>query len=127
MLRKYECRVVPNVGMIPQVVDTVHGCVGVVSIDDAEVPSHVQVQTLPWQSAETVQDVNFGPQLSESQLRDLREMFVDFQSLLKDQPGRPIDVEDRSVPLMTDVLVRLKPYPLPFSMKEVVEKEVRTC
>ena len=124
MLRKYECRVVPNVGMIPQVVDTVHGCVGVVSIDDAEVPSHVQVQTLPSQSVETVNVVHSGPQLSDSQLCDLREVFVDFQSLLTDQPGWPIDVEDHSVLLTTDVPVRLKPYPLPFSMKEVVEKKI---
>ena len=51
-------------------------------------------------------------------------MFVDFQ-LLTDQPGRPTDVEDQSVPLMTDVLVRSKPFPLTFSMKEVVEKEVQ--
>ena len=62
--------------------------------------------------------------MSESQLCDLSEVFVDFQ-LLTDQPGRPTDVEDQSVPLMTDVLVRSKPFPLTFSMKEVVEKEVQ--
>ena len=52
-------------------------------------------------------------------------MFVDFKSLLTDLPGRSIGVEDHSVPLLADVPVRLKPYPLPFSMKEVVEKEVQ--
>ena len=95
-----------------------------VPIDDAEVPSHVQVQTLPSQSVETVNVVHSGPQLSDSQLCDLREVCVDFQSLLTDQPGWPIDVEDHSVLLMPDVPVRLKPYSLPFNMKEVVEKKI---
>ena len=112
--------------MIAQVVDTVHGCVAVVSVDGAEVPSHVQVQTLPLHLIQTVEDVHFSPQLSESQLSNLREVFVDFQSLLTDQPGRLFDVEDHSVPLITDVPVSLKPYPLPFSMNEVVEKEVQS-
>ena len=31
MLRKYERRTVAGMGMIAQVVDTVHGCVGVVT------------------------------------------------------------------------------------------------
>ena len=34
-------------------------------------------------------------------------------------------MSDHNISLMTDVPVRLKPYPLPFSMKEVVEKEVQ--
>ena len=46
-LRKYERRAVRDVGMIAQVVDTVHGCAGVVSVENAVVPPHVQVQTLP--------------------------------------------------------------------------------
>ena len=78
MLVKYQCRSVPDVGMVAQVADTVRVCVGVVSVDDAEVSSRIQVQTLPSQSVETVQVVHFGHQLSESQLRDLREVFVDF-------------------------------------------------
>ena len=46
MLRKYERRADPDVRMIARVVDTVHGCVDAVCVDDAEIPSHVQVQTL---------------------------------------------------------------------------------
>ena len=45
--RKYERRTVRDVSTIAQVVDTVHGCAGVVSVENAVVPPHVQVQTLP--------------------------------------------------------------------------------
>ena len=65
-----------------------HGCASVVLVDDAEVPSDMQVQTLPSQS---VKHVYFAPQSSESQLCDLREVFADFQSLLADRPGCPVD------------------------------------
>ena len=109
--------------MIVQFVDTVHGCIGVVPVDDAEVPPHVQVQTPPAQLVEIFQDVHFGPQLSESRLCDLRVVFIDFQSLLADRPSRPIYIEDHSVPLTFQV--RLKPYLWPLNMKEDVEKEIQ--
>ena len=38
VLREYERRAAPDVSKIAQVVDTVRGCVGVVPVDDAEVP-----------------------------------------------------------------------------------------
>ena len=56
---------------------------------------------------------------------DLDHAFSDFHLLFTDQPGCPIGVRDNNIPLMTDVPVRLKPYPFPFTMKEVMEKEVQ--
>ena len=41
MLLKYERRAVPDDGMIAQVGDTIHGCDGVVPVDDADVPPRV--------------------------------------------------------------------------------------
>ena len=36
-----------------------------VTLDDVEIPSQVQVQKLPTQSAESVSDIKYGPKLSE--------------------------------------------------------------
>ena len=97
--------------------------VGVIShdIDDEQPP----LPTVPTVQGETFADVNFDSKLEPSQREDLENLFAKFSDLLTDKPGDAKGVV-HEIDLTSDVPVRLKPYPLPFASRQVVEKEVKT-
>ena len=96
-------------------------CVGLVTNTDTD-----ESRQLPTLSVlgETYKDVKISEDLTDAQTRQIQDVLKDFQDVLTDKPGSAVGVEPHSVHLTTDVPVRVKPYPLPFAKKEVIEKEV---
>ncbi|KAL5018852.1 hypothetical protein ScPMuIL_004574 [Solemya velum] len=72
---------------------------------------------------ETFEDINFGPDLTVDQLEDVKHICSNYPHVLVDIPGRT-DKAVHSVKTCSDKSVFQKPYPLPFALREQVEKEI---
>jgi hypothetical protein len=101
----------------------VSALVGVIrDTDDNE----AQIPTVPSVTGETYQNVHIDPSLDSDKVDELTNMLQSFSDILTDQPGSAEGMEPHCIHLTSDVPVRLKPYPLPFSTRQVVEKEVQS-
>ena len=78
------------------------------------------------QEKEAYRDVHYDEKLSESQAREIQTVFSDVTEMLTADPGSYKGSEMCEVRLTTDIPIRLKQYPLPFSSKEVIVKEVQS-
>ncbi|KAK7097858.1 hypothetical protein V1264_004777 [Littorina saxatilis] len=72
---------------------------------------------------EGVDDVKLGPDLTEDQQKELHDFMGDFTHRFSDVPGSTSLVE-HEVHLTSDVLVRSKPYPIPFQARESLKKDI---
>ncbi|XP_041365121.1 uncharacterized protein LOC121380393 [Gigantopelta aegis] len=78
-------------------------------------PSLVKTET--WERCELSSD------LDRKQIQDVKGVLQTFQDVLSDKPGRT-DLETFKIELTSEEPVRLKPYPIPFSLTKVVKEEV---
>lgn len=86
----------------------------------------VELPTIPSQTGENVSHIQYGPQLDPQKRKELESVFNDFKHILTDKPGQiKLDIE-HEIKQTTDATVRTKPYPLPFSARKTVEKEVKS-
>ncbi|GFN92692.1 retrovirus-related pol polyprotein from transposon opus [Plakobranchus ocellatus] len=87
--------------------------------DGGEIGSLVTTPPLASESGTVVID----PSLSSSQVQNVKELLIEFQDILTSVPGctSTLCLEIR---LTTDVVIRVKPYPLPFAAREFVTQEV---
>ena len=69
--------------------------------------------------------VNINQNLSTEEKEQVLSLVQEFSETFSDKPGR-ITLLDHDIKLIIDTLVRVKPYPLPFSMLETVGDEVRS-
>ena len=96
------------------------GAVMVVSEDkDEEVSLPV-----PGGSKETYEDVKYSEELTEERLSEARSLVETYQQIFTDTPGTT-NLEEHHIQLTTDEPVKQRPYPLPFSMREIVKEEIQ--
>jgi len=100
--------------------------IGVVKDDDDSVS--LPTIPLPMTSSMTDEDISvidFDKDLSHADFQDLYATYADFTDRLTTKPGAFNGDLFLEVSLTTDVPVRRRPYELPFSSRQVVEREVK--
>lgn len=89
--------------------------------DDAE----GELQELPvTTSYESIEQVDINPKLSDDERCQLRQLLIEFSDMLSDTPGCT-HLLQHDIKLTTEVAIRLKPYPISFSMRDTVIDKVR--
>ena len=73
---------------------------------------------------ETYLDVQYSDKLTDEQLQQAKDLVKEFQDIFTDIPGNT-DLAEHTIKLTTDDPIRQRPYPLPFSIRETVKKEVQ--
>ena len=72
---------------------------------------------------ETIADVTISDSLTMLQENHVREVLNDFGKLFTDKPGTT-NLEEHCIRLTTPHVVKQKAYPIPYSMRSVVQKEI---
>ena len=72
---------------------------------------------------ETYKDVEIGHDLSADQKKDVENLLEEFQDIFSDVPGRTNLVRHR-IQLTSNVPVRKRPYPVPYAMRQELDKEI---
>ena len=105
------------------VLDTVAAAAGVLIEENEPELSHVKID-LPRKGDKgaTLTNDRYDKELDSEKRAVLKEGFAQREWMLTDKPGAS-SLVSHTVPFTSDV-VRLKPYPLPFTTCEVLEKEV---
>jgi len=75
-------------------------------------------------SSENPEQVDINPMLSDEQQQQVKNLLNEFTDVLSDKPGST-HLLQHDIKITTDIPIRVKPYPIPFSMKETVIDEVR--
>ena len=134
MLKKYIER--SDQGESPSVNDGVEccgliECVATAVIQDDETDEDAQHMTtsdeiqLPvMQSKESIKDVQINQSLNEEQKQQLKRVLQNYQDILTDLPGMT-NMGEHVIQLASDQPLRMKPYPLPHSLRNTVKKEVQ--
>lgn len=78
---------------------------------------------LPPGDKETYLDVKFADNLSSEQLIQVQDLIAEYKDIFTDVPGTTW-MEEHKMDLTTEDCVKQKPYPVPYSMREVVNKEI---
>ena len=73
---------------------------------------------------ETVESVKINPELTEGQATMLREVLHEYGDVFSDKPGKTHLAEHKVVLTSTDP-IRMRPYPVPFNMRESVDQEIQ--
>ena len=100
------------------------GALGVIEPD--EETSEIQeerVSTPEKQRTQGPEDVHVSDRFSPDEVLQVKSVLQYFTDILTDVPGLANILEHKIV-TNTDTPVRLKPYPLPYAMTEVVKEEV---
>lgn len=96
--------------------------VGMLADDDQDLSTPLVTLSV---KGETFKDVKIADDLSGKESEELKSLFKDFQDVLTDVPGSAKGVQPHTIHLTSEEPVRVKPYPLPFAKKCVVEKEIK--
>ena len=72
---------------------------------------------------ETVDDVIVNPQLSAEQWNQVKDLLIEYKEVFSDVPTVTHLIE-RKVELTESEPVKMKPYPIPYKMQEVIDKEI---
>ena len=104
------------------------GCSAGVVLDS---PDDLPLPTLetPMSSSmtdEDISDITFETKLSESMHSEIKGTFDEFSDRLTTKPGEFTGDLFLEIPLSTDVPVKRKMYNVPFTSKEIIEREVKT-
>lgn len=82
-----------------------------------------EIPLCPLQPSETVDDVQICT--TDPVFRDeLQQLVYQYPDVFTDIPNRT-NLEECTIELDTDTPIRVKPYPVPFALRETVEKEVQ--
>ena len=118
LLKKYECR---NKGYNKVGKDCVVTGANVVSNETDE----GDLVILETSKCETHEQININPELSPEQKEQLQALILEFSDIFTSKPG-VTNLVKHKIELTETEPVREKQYPLPFSTKEVIEKEVES-
>jgi len=72
---------------------------------------------------ETYQDVHVNPQLEEDQKKQMVELPKEFQDVFSDVP-KVTNLGEHSTELTSSEPIGSRAYPLPFAMREAVDREL---
>ncbi|GFR93145.1 zinc finger protein [Elysia marginata] len=85
-------------------------------------------ETLPelggWGSNGTVNDLQYGDQLTPDQRRQLEEIASSYSSIFSDRPGT-VSTEEHRIEMTSSTPVRQRPYPVPYAMRQTLRDELR--
>ena len=90
---------------------------------DGSSVSSLQVRVPSLEAQETVEDVKFGPDLSPDRRTAVKRLVGNFRDVMTDVPGKS-QIGAHSIRLTSDDPVRLRPYPVPHTLRGVIEEEV---
>ena len=94
----------------------------IVEEEDLEEESLTELFTA--KSKETYKDVHIGDELTPEQRRQAEELIFEFQDIFTEQP-KTSTIEEHKIELTSQEPIRQKPYPLPYSMREIVQEEIK--
>ena len=77
----------------------------------------------PDRGEETYKDVNICTKLSKRQKKQVWELLEEYQDILTSNPGKT-SLDEHRIEVTTDQPVRTKAYPLPYAVRELIQKEV---
>ncbi|GFS20960.1 retrovirus-related Pol polyprotein from transposon 297 [Elysia marginata] len=77
-----------------------------------------------WGSNETVNDLQYGDQLTPDQRRQLDEIASSYSSIFSDRPGS-VSTEEHRIELTTSTPVRQRPCLVPYAMRQTLRDEHR--
>ena len=86
-------------------------------------PDCIELETGDFCSDETYKDVKISDSLTEEQKTELRALIKEFRDIFSDKPGNT-RLEQHSIKLTSEEPIRSRPYPTPYSMREVIKSEV---
>ena len=72
---------------------------------------------------ESVNDVAIGDNLSHEQRAEFMDLANEFQSLFTEAPGTT-SLAQQHIKLTSDRPVRSRPYPVPYSLRESLKKDI---
>jgi len=72
---------------------------------------------------ETVKDVVINPELSAAQQSEIRELLDEYSEIFSDVP-RVTHLIEHKVELTKTEPVKHKPYPIPYKMQEIIDKDI---
>ncbi|KAK7092391.1 hypothetical protein V1264_008140 [Littorina saxatilis] len=126
MLKRYLRRdeTIANISVSGPTFHCFSAATSVVSLEDETTTPTVDLKTLP-SIRESYLDVKYNPERAEECKRDLEPIFACRAHMMTTDPGTT-GLEEHSVKVTTDKPIHLKPYPMPFTTREVIEKEVRS-
>ncbi|GFS19330.1 Gypsy retrotransposon integrase-like protein 1 [Elysia marginata] len=85
-------------------------------------------ETLPelggWGNNETVNDLQYGDQLTPDQRRQLEEIASSYSSIFSDRHGT-VSTEEHRIELTSPTPVRQRPYPVPYAMRQALRDELK--
>jgi hypothetical protein len=100
---------------------------GVVCLSDGDVldkDNKELLGTCITKAKESWKDIKVNPQLSDQQKQELNKLLQKHQATLTDVPGCT-SVVRHEIKLTTSEPIRVKPYPIPYAMREVISQEVK--
>ncbi|GFR75371.1 zinc finger protein [Elysia marginata] len=77
-----------------------------------------------WGSNETVNDLQYGDQLTPDQRRQLEEIASSYSSIFSDRPST-VSTEEHRIELTSSTPERQRPYPVPYAMRQTLRDELR--
>jgi len=98
-------------------------------LEDEDTEDEVAVkdaETLPmydFNEKETAKDVVISPELSAAQQNEIRELLDEYSEIFSDVP-MVIHLIEHKVELIESEPVKHKPYPIPYKMQEIIDKEI---
>ena len=72
---------------------------------------------------ESIEDVETGPNLTDEQRNEFMDLAKQFRNLFTEAPGAT-DLVQHHIILISDESVRSRPYPVPYSMRESLRRDI---
>ncbi|XP_064470265.1 uncharacterized protein LOC135385018 [Ornithodoros turicata] len=116
MLKKYQERTASAESQTTQVAMTV------VELDEAD--ADVEIPEFNYDVKETHEDILIAPSLTTRQEGALRDIITKHRNVFSDVPGKTTEVQC-DLQLSTDRPINTKQYPLPYTVRQTVEREVK--
>ena len=119
ILKKYHSRVTRTESKIQQI--------GAVVVEEQQGIENSPSEATEFQSEqkETYRDVNINPELPDDRKREIQSLLAEFADIFTDVP-KVTTLGEHSIDLTSSDPVRTRPYPLPFALREEVNKEIES-
>ena len=94
-----------------------------VVLNDSDADDLELIEVCPLSSNQTWRDVNVNPQLTHDQKEEVMKLLQEVEDVLTTLPGYTT-LDEHVITLTTTEPVRAKSYPIPYTQREVIAKEV---
>ncbi|XP_052079017.1 uncharacterized protein LOC127717282 [Mytilus californianus] len=96
----------------------------VIDTDSDQVDVYDEIHEIPFtDSGENASHIDVNPDLDENQILQVKELLFSFPEVFTDSPGCT-DLLEHDIKLSSETPIRMKPYPIPYSMLDTVNAEV---